>query len=56
MTRIARKIALMAAVETTYGGGLPNGTAWANALQVLPRTHPRHRIERMNQPRELYTR
>jgi hypothetical protein len=55
MTRIARKIALMAAVETTYGGGLPNGTTWANALQVLPRTHPRHRIERMNQPRELYT-
>lgn len=54
MTRLARKIALMAEVEATYGGGLPASLTWPQALQVLPRTRPRHRIERMNEKRDLY--
>ena len=56
MTRLARKIALMAEIETTYGGGLPTAATWSSALQVLPRSRPRHRIRRMNEPRDLYTR
>jgi hypothetical protein len=55
MSRIARKIALQAEIETTYGGGMPDGVTWADALQILPRTRPQHRIERMNEPRDLYT-
>lgn len=56
MTRLARKIALMAEIETTYGGGLPTGSLWSDALQIRPRTRPRHRIRRMNEPRDIYTR
>lgn len=56
MTRLARKIAIQAEIETTYGGGLPTGMGWADALQVLPRSRPRHRIRRMNEPRDIYFR
>jgi hypothetical protein len=58
MTRLARRIALMAVIEPSYGSGPPTdpGWVWADALQVLPRNRPRHRIERMNEPRDLYLR
>jgi hypothetical protein len=57
MTRLARRLALMAVLEPSYGAGAPNDPewTWANALQILPRNRPRHRIERMNERRELYT-
>jgi hypothetical protein len=55
MSRLARKIGLMAHVEATYASGMTGEQTWSNALVVLPRTRPRHRIERMNEKRELYT-
>jgi hypothetical protein len=54
MTRLARRIALQAEIEASYGAGLTGGQTWATALQILPRGRPRHRIERMNAPRDLY--
>lgn len=55
MSRLARRLALQAHGEASYGSGLTGIQTWTNALQILPRTRPRHRIERMNAPRELYT-
>ncbi|MCL4189887.1 MAG: hypothetical protein KJZ85_19995 [Rhodobacteraceae bacterium] len=54
MSRLARRVALMAEIETTYGAGLSGGQTWGAALQVLPRSRPRHRIRRMNEARDLY--
>lgn len=55
MSRLARRIALQAHVEATYGAGLTGSQTWSNALQIPPLERPRHRIERMNEPANYYT-
>lgn len=61
MSRLARKIALAAEIEPTYGAGRPlvgdppAPISWAEALWIRPNGRPNFRIERNNIPRELMT-
>lgn len=56
MTRLARAIEVACDIEASYGAGLTGAQTWATAQWIMATTRPRRRIERMNEPRDLYTR